>query len=250
LKSLFTSFFMAWGMFFAVPCPCRLWDSRLRGGMLLCFPLIGTLIGCLWAGASWALSTAGCPPLLAAAVLALAPYLLTGFIHLDGFMDCCDAILSRRDLEGRQRILKDSHVGSFAVICLAALFLVQFALFASADLTGRRAGLVLICTVSRLCSALAIFLLPPMPGSSYAGSFRECLRPWQGPAAGCALAALVVLSPVVLGRAGLCAAVTAAGAWLAILDGRRQLGGGMSGDISGLAVTLGEVCGAAALALL
>ena len=77
-------------------------------------------------------------------------------------MDCCDAILSRRDLEGRQRILKDSHVGSFAVICLAALFLVQFALFASADLTGRRAGLVLICTVSRLCSALAIFLLPPM----------------------------------------------------------------------------------------
>lgn len=33
-------------------------------------------------------------------------------------MDCCDAILSRRDLRERQRILKDSTCGAFRVIAL------------------------------------------------------------------------------------------------------------------------------------
>ena len=45
------------------------------------------------------------------------------------------------------------------------------------------------------------------------------------------------------------AAGAALGALLCILHGRKQLGG-MSGDISGLAVTVGEFCGLLLLALL
>ena len=36
-------------------------------------------------------------------------------------MDVCDAVLSRRDLATRQKILKDSHCGAFAVICMVLL---------------------------------------------------------------------------------------------------------------------------------
>ena len=163
MKKIATAFFMAWGMFFAVPCPYRKWDDALRGAMLLCFPLIGALIGGIWAAVSWLLMRAACPPLLTAVFLTAVPFLLTGFIHLDGFMDCCDAILSRRDLEERRKILKDSRTGSFAVICIVLLLLTEVSLFDAADLTGgRRLYLVLIPVVSRLCSAAAVFGLEPM----------------------------------------------------------------------------------------
>ena len=249
MKKAATAFFMAWGMFFAVPCPCRIWEERCRAGMLLCLPLIGALVGGLWALAAWLLERAACPSLLSAAILTLLPALLTGFLHLDGFMDCCDAILSRRDLEGRRRILKDSHCGSFAVICLVSVFLLEFALLASAAVTGRLACLVLIPVVSRLCSVLAICRLRPMPGSSYDGAFQTLLRPWHGRLTLGLLAAACVLPPLLQGVPGLCCPAAAAGSLLAVADGRKQLGG-MSGDISGLGIVCGELCGIAALTLL
>ena len=42
--------------------------------------------------------------------------LVTGGIHLDGFMDTTDARSSYGDREKKLAILKDSHVGAFAVI--------------------------------------------------------------------------------------------------------------------------------------
>lgn len=251
MKKAVTSFFMAWGMFFSLPCPYRKWDNALRGAMLLCFPLIGLLIGGIWALAAGALDLAGCPSLLRAVLLTALPFLLTGFIHLDGFMDCCDAILSRRELAERRRILKDSRTGSFAVICIVLLMAAEIALFDSADLTGgRRLCLLLLPAVSRLCSALGIFLLEPMPGSSYAGEFRTCLRPWYAPMTGAVLAAAAAATVLLAGvPAGACGALTAAGALLSVRRGYRQLGG-MSGDISGYAITIGELCGIAALTLL
>ena len=248
MKTFVTSFFMAWGMFFALPCPLRIWNEKLRGAMLLCLPLIGALTGGLWVLAAFLLRLAGCPTLLAAALLALLPGALTGFIHMDGFMDCCDAILSRRDLEGRRRILKDPHSGSFAVISLGSVFLLSFSLFASADLSGRLWGLLFLPMVSRACSVLAICRCEPMPGSSYAGKFRDLIKPWYGRLTLCLLLVLCVLPVLLFGVPGLSAAATAAGSLLAIWDGRRQLGG-MSGDISGFGVVCGELCGVAVLTL-
>ena len=40
-----TAFFMAWGNFLVIPCPCKLWDSRLNRLMLAFLPEIGALIG-------------------------------------------------------------------------------------------------------------------------------------------------------------------------------------------------------------
>ena len=78
---------------------------------------------------------------MAGAVLAGWPWLATGFLHLDGFMDSCDAILSRRDLEERRRILKDPHTGSFAVISLVILTILSLGAFYEADL-GRYLALL------------------------------------------------------------------------------------------------------------
>ena len=45
---------------------------------------------------------------------------LTRGLHLDGFMDCCDAFLGGFSRERRLEILRDSHVGAFAVVGVAA----------------------------------------------------------------------------------------------------------------------------------
>ena len=84
-------FFMAWGMFLAIPCPKKLWSETARRKMLVCLPLVGLLVGGIWAGA-WLLLR-GAPGPVRAAVCAAVPWLVTGFMHLDGYMDVCDAVL-------------------------------------------------------------------------------------------------------------------------------------------------------------
>lgn len=131
MKLFIYGFFMAWGMFLAIPCPFRRWDEAARGRMLGFLPLIGLIVGAIWAAVARLCTALNLPSAVRALILCAFPWLVTGFLHLDGFMDVCDAVLSRCDLETRQRILKDSHCGSFAVICMILLAAAQWSLFFS-----------------------------------------------------------------------------------------------------------------------
>ncbi len=245
MKKLITGFFMAWGMFSAIPCPYKKWDSSLRPLMIALLPLIGLLTGALWLLAAYVLKLIGLTNLIGGAVLAALPWLLTGFIHLDGYMDCCDAILSRRDLPERQRILKDSHTGAFAVICLALLVMLCFSLLASWDYS-RLLPLLFIPAASRSVSSIAVNTLKPMGHSSYGGAYREGRR-----LSGSVLPLLMLIAACTLSLvfAGSFAALgTVCGSVIAIWYGSRQLGG-MSGDVSGYGITSGEACGVAVMVL-
>lgn len=50
----------------------------------------------------------------------LIPIAVTGGFHIDGFMDTMDAFHSYKPREEKLAILKDSHIGAFAVIMLAS----------------------------------------------------------------------------------------------------------------------------------
>ncbi len=239
---------MSWGMFCAIPCPLKRWDEDAKGFMLLLLPVIGAMLGALWALAAFLLRLAALPGLITAGLLAIIPYLLTGFIHLDGYMDCCDAILSRRDLEERRRILKDSHTGAFAVIALAVLMLLSFSFLTGLADDAPVWCLLFLPAASRCVSELSVMSLRPMPGSSYekvqpaiAGGYRT--------AAWILLAVTAALPVLLFGITGLCAAMTMAVSGLAVARARSQLGG-MNGDISGFAITLGECAGICAFVLL
>ena len=52
MKLFIYGFFMAWGMFLAIPCPFRRWDEAARGRMLGFLPLIGLIVGAIWAAAA------------------------------------------------------------------------------------------------------------------------------------------------------------------------------------------------------
>ena len=234
-------FFMAWGMFLAIPCPKKIWSETARRKMLACLPLVGVVVGAVWALCAWL--TWYLPHPLGAALCAAAPWLVTGFLHLDGFMDVCDAVLSRRDLPRRQEILKDSHCGAFAVISMVLLALSQWS-FAMAREELPLLPLLVIPAASRACAALAVLTLRPMTTSQYAAMTGR-KTPYVVFAALVMAAAIIVPLALWGSFAPLAAAV---GYWLAVWYADRQLGG-MSGDVSGFALTLGELWGLAVLTL-
>lgn len=241
MRDWICGFFMAWGMFLAIPCPRKIWSESARQKMLVCMPLVGLLVGGIWAGA-WLLLR-GAPGPVRAAVCAAVPWLVTGFMHLDGYMDVCDAVLSRRDLPTRRRILKDSHCGAFAVICMVLLAMGQWSLFLAAEDVSWLA-LLLIPAATRACAGLAVLGLRPMGTSQYAA---------MGPARGGYGAALWVLLALSVGLplwldGSFGPLAAAAGYGLAVWYGFRNLDG-MSGDISGFALTIGELCGCGAAIL-
>ena len=233
---------MCQSMFCAIPCFWHGWDERARGKMLLCLPFVGLEIGLLWWGAG--ILSRFLSPLLGAAVLAFFPWIATGALHLDGFLDVVDAVRSCRNLERRREILKDSHVGAFAVIGCMLLGISQYA--ACASLGSAPLGLrVWIPAVSRCWSVLAVNGLAPMQTSQYAGQTH---KPGD----------LVFPAAVLLLLLGSCAALYRLWALvllgelavyaLVLRRGYRALGG-MNGDISGYCLTLSELAACAAMAV-
>lgn len=232
---------MCQSMFCAIPSPWQGWEEKAREKMLLCLPLVGLEIGLLW----WGLGVLSryLPPMMAGAVLAGWPWLATGFLHLDGFMDVMDAVRSCRSLERRREILKDSHVGAFAVIGCLLLGLGQFSCCGSLD-TAPLGMLALVPVVSRCCAVLAVNGLEPMQTSQYANfEKKKSGRILPGVMLLAALAAGFVL----FGMWGLVLAVQVLCFALALRRAFRSLGG-MNGDISGYCITLSELFACAALA--
>lgn len=247
MKKAITGFFMSWGMFCAIPCPLRIWNEKSRLYSVLFIPFVGTVIGAVWAVCAYLMRLISVPSMLMAAVMTVYPYLLSGFIHLDGFMDCCDAILSRRDLPERQRILKDSHTGAFAVICVIIVFILGFGSFA--DFGDKNVWLLIFIPAAARCpSAISVLSFKPMGTSGYAGAFNGTSGAYKS-AAWCIAAIAAILPIVIFGVSGLCALASQIAAFIAILYGRKQLDG-MSGDISGYGITIGELAGVVALVLL
>ncbi|MBR2640419.1 MAG: adenosylcobinamide-GDP ribazoletransferase [Oscillospiraceae bacterium] len=249
MKKLLKAFCMSFSMFCAIPTPfSHVWEDSVRSLMLVVFPFVGTIIGGIWALVAFLLDKINCPQMFAAAVLALLPYLLTGGIHLDGYMDCCDAIFSRRPLEKKREILKDSHVGSFAVIALAMLFMLSFAAFASR--TGEAWPLIIICTVSRACSAIGVSTLRPMSHSEYAGNFQQGISKGNVIALCAILIVSLALSAYLFGISGIIVSfATILGYVISTAYAFKNLDG-FSGDVTGFGHTIAELFGVFALTLM
>lgn len=249
MKKIFRAFVMCLTTFSAIPCPFHVWDDEARPLMTLFLPFVGAVIGALWALAAFLVRLARLPALVCGIILCALPFLLTGGIHADGFLDTVDAVKSWRDPAERRKILKDPHVGSFAVIAGCLLILAQFALFASAGDGANVFTLLLIPVVSRTVAAICVTVLRPISVSEYAGAYRKGVRVSHVVFLSFILAAAVALGFLFLGRYGFASVAVIAGYLLCLLRGFRSLDG-MSGDISGYALTFGELCGIAVFALL
>ena len=245
MKKYLHAFVMCQSMFCSIPAP-QLWDEKAKDKMLLFLPVVGLEIGAIWAVFAWLCRLLNLPALVAGLILCAYPYIVTGFIHLDGYMDVTDAVKSWRDLERRREILKDSHVGSFAVIGIVLLMLAQFAVFASAPADANFLILIFIPAVSRCCSALAVTGLKPMSTSQYA----DRSKPKSHMVALTVMLCIFLVAGFLLcGKYGFALVGCLAGYGLALRRAYKSLDG-MNGDISGYALTVGELCAVAVYALI
>ena len=146
---------IAFSTYSRLPMPQVEWTEENRKYSMCFFPLIGAVIGLLLWGWLWLCDTLSIGPLLRGAVGALLPILVTGGIHMDGFMDTSDALASWQSKERRLEILKDSLVGAFAVLGCAGYLLLHAAVLSEATAA---CGPMLSCVfmLSRALSAWAM----------------------------------------------------------------------------------------------
>ena len=100
------------------------------GRAVLCYPLVGVLIGVVLYAAARSLD--GTPPLLQAALLLSLWVALSGALHLDGLADMADAwIGGLGDRERTLAIMKDPRSGPVAVVVLVLVLLLKFSALAA-----------------------------------------------------------------------------------------------------------------------
>ncbi len=248
---IFYSLVTAFQTYSRIPMPPVAWKLENRRYALCFFPLVGAVIGAvllLWKRVAACL---GVGAFLDGTVSALIPLAVTGGIHMDGFCDTADARASWADREKKLSIMKDPHVGSFAVVFLVAYLLLQAALMGEIG-NGRAARVVAASFVlSRALSGLAaVFFKNAREG----GMLHENTEPARKKTTAAVLVLTAVAASAVMLRCGpVLGAAAMAGAGLCFLHYRivayREFGG-TTGDIAGWFLQRCElsmlVCAAAA----
>ena len=120
-------------MFSKIPVPRADWDKENMRYMMCFFPLIGVVIGVLLQGLGILCTWLSFGDTMRGASFVLLPVLVTGGIHMDGFLDTTDALSSWQPREKKLEILKDSHAGAFAIIVGICWFVLDYGIYSEAN---------------------------------------------------------------------------------------------------------------------
>ena len=201
------------------------------------FPLVDLALGGILAGLDFAARQA-LPPLVVGAILVLALLVLTRALHTEGFLDSCDGLFGGYTPERRLEILRDSHVGAFAVIGGTGLLILKWTLLASIPNDVRVGLLIVFPSISRLGMLFTMLVFKYAREQGLGTSFQAGAHWWQ---VGFGLATSAVAAGLLLGIPGfILLGVTIAvalgiGWWIS------RLLGGMTGDTYGAVNAIGEV---------
>lgn len=153
------SMIMALSMYTKLPMPKVDWKKENMKYTMCFFPLAGVLVAigvyfvgiwCEWMGFHLAFR---------GIAMTIAPIIITGGIHLDGYMDTLDGLGSYGEIEKKLEIMKDPNTGAFAVIGFGVYILGMAGCFM--ELPLRHFGLLfLVFVLSRILSGLSVATFP------------------------------------------------------------------------------------------
>jgi adenosylcobinamide-GDP ribazoletransferase len=170
------SFLAAFQFLTSLPLPWRREASPEElGRATTYFPVVGLIIGIIMAVLNWLLSLI-LPSAVVSALLIVALVIITGALHLDGFVDTCDGIAGHKSVEDRWRVMRDSRAGAFGIIGVALLLLVKYASLNSLPEPLAMATLLFMPVVSRWAMVYAIFAYPYARPSGLGTVFKQATR--------------------------------------------------------------------------
>jgi len=123
------------------------------------FPVVGVIIGLILAGLNW-LFGLFLPSAVANGLLIVSLVVISGALHLDGFVDTCDGIAGHKSVEDRWRVMHDSRAGAFGIVGVVLLLLVKYVSLNSVPESLLMATLVLMPVVSRWAMVYTVFAYP------------------------------------------------------------------------------------------
>lgn len=170
----FGSFVIACSMYSRIPMPQIEWtEARMKYAMCF-FPLIGLIMGMFLAAvtAVFQILHIGEGSVLWGVAGTILPLIVTGGIHLDGYLDVTDARSSYGDRTKKLEILKDPHVGAFAVIGCGVYLLAYLGFFSI--LPEYAVGAVgAVYMLTRALSAMALVNFPKAKKDGLAATFSD-----------------------------------------------------------------------------
>lgn len=128
------------------------------GGAVSFYPLVGALLGGILVGLDVLLSFI-LPAQVRSALILAAWIMLTGALHLDGFLDACDGLLGGFTPERRLEIMRDERVGAYALAGGMLLILTKFSALSNLGY-ARPVALFLAPVLGRWGMAVALAAFP------------------------------------------------------------------------------------------
>ncbi|MEE3419576.1 MAG: adenosylcobinamide-GDP ribazoletransferase [Lachnospiraceae bacterium] len=248
MLDLLKSMAVAFSTYSRIPMPIFEWTEENMRYSMCFFPLIGVAVGAAEILVDSICRRLGVGELLRAVLLTIVPILITGGIHMDGFLDTVDARRSYRSREEKLRILKDPNIGAFAAIYGIVLVAAEIGLFSEVKGTAL-VSLAFGYPVSRCLSGLSVIYFPK---ARKTGSLRKMA---DASASRCGRILLAEFCAAALGLLHwnpVDGVIILAAAVLTFLYYRKMADrqfGGTTGDLAGYFLTLCELFMLAAVAL-
>ena len=234
---------LAFAMYSQIPMPRMEWTDDNLSYAFSFFPAVGLAVSALLFGWMNLARCLGFGAMLTAVGCLLIPFVVTGGIHLDGFCDTADALGSHQSIERKLEILKDSHVGAFALMACTLYLIAFFAFWCEVEFTDWRtmAALALIPAYSRSWSGFGVVTIRNARGSGLLATFANAAAERQVRASLVVwllvlIAAMAVLSPLVGGTM----AVVGALVFFYYRWKANKEFGGITGDLAGWFLQLCE----------
>jgi adenosylcobinamide-GDP ribazoletransferase len=220
VKNLLAAIGSAFAYFSILPSDSRFKHEPPAPAAIDVLPLVGIVIGAIAGGVGYGISLFT-TPLLGYAAAFIAIIVLSGALHLDGFLDSCDALFASVEPQRRLEILKDPRHGTFAVAGMSILTVAWIAALSGCAPQKLPLVLAYACLLARIS---AVF---PMQTSSKFANFiwlaLACIGSFfMGPWAWAGI-------PTVIGLNYLAARWTA-----------KRLGGSLTGDSYGFLIAIAE----------
>lgn len=129
-------------------------DEKRLGKSMAYFPIVGLTLGGILVLANRGFSLL-LAPLVADALTIVALVILTGALHIDGFIDTIDGLAGGKTKEDILRIMRDSRVGAFGMVGVVSLIMLKLVLLHEIPLKIKTEAILLFPVMGRWAMVVA-----------------------------------------------------------------------------------------------